>query len=140
MAKPIRYTPAPSPTGQADAQAADLIRALYDSGLLRAATGAVRAYPDLAKILIRGVDADKMKALAALGGLSGVLGSQGARQLVSGITAGVAAADKATSLSLPAPSVLTLAKQLGDPDVRRGVAAAIAAVGAFGRAVAARKV
>ncbi len=79
-----------------------------------------------------------MKALAALGGLSGVLGSQGARQLVSGITAGVAAADKATSL--PAPSVLTLAKQLGDPDVRRGVAAAIAAVGAFGRAVAARKV
>ncbi|CAN5833357.1 hypothetical protein BH24ACT15_BH24ACT15_02600 [soil metagenome] len=138
MAKPIRYTPAPSPTGQADAQAADLIRALYDSGLLRAATGAVRAYPDLAKILIRGVDADKMKALAALGGLSGVLGSQGARQLVSGITAGVAAADKATSL--PAPSVLTLAKQLGDPDVRRGVAAAIAAVGAFGRAVAARKV
>lgn len=138
MAKPIRYTPAPSPTGQADAQAADLIRALYDSGLLRAATGAVRAYPDLAKILIRGVDADKMKALAALGGLSGVLGSQGARQLVSGITAGVAAADKATSL--PAPSVLTLAKQLGDPDVRRGVAAAIAAVGAFGRALAARKV
>lgn len=138
MAKPIRYTPAPSPTGQADAQAADLIRALYDSGLLRAATGAVRAYPDLAKILIRGVDADKIKALAALGGLSGVLGSQGARQLVSGITAGVAAADKATSL--PAPSVLTLAKQLGDPDVRRGVAAAIAAVGAFGRAVAARKV
>lgn len=138
MAKPITYTPAPSPTDPAAAQTADLIRALQQSGLLRAATGAVRAYPGLARILVQRVDADKVKSLAALGGLTRLLGSQGARQFVSGITAGVAAADRATSL--PAPSVVTLAKQLGDPDVRRGVAAVIAGLGAFGRAVGKRAV
>ena len=134
MAKPIRHEPAQPPTDPVGDQAEDLMAALHETGLLRALTGAVRAYPDLAGAVVGGLDAEKVKALVALGGLSDALGAQGALQFVAGIRSAVAAADHVTS-SDP-PSLVTLVGQLGDPDVRRGLAAVVAALGAFGHAVA----
>lgn len=131
MARPLTYSPPPSPVDPVAAQGEDFLTALSETGLLRALTGAVRAYPDLSRRLVEGLDAEKLKAIVALGGIGDVLGSEGAQQVTAGIRSAVAAADRASSS--PAPSVVTLVRQLADSDVRRGLAALIAAVGAFGR-------
>ncbi len=134
MARPIQHTPTPPPVDPVGDQTADLMAALHEAGLLRALTGAVRAYPDLLATLLQGLDPEKLKALAALGGLTDVLGAEGAQQAVRGVRSAIAAADHATTA--PAPSLVLLAKQLGDPDVRRGIGALVAALGAFGREIA----
>jgi uncharacterized protein YjgD (DUF1641 family) len=134
MARPLSHTPTPPPVDPVGDQAADLMSALHETGLLRALTGAVRAYPDLLAALVQGLDGEKLKALATLGGLSDVLGAEGAAQAVRGVRSAVAAADHATNA--PPPSLVALGRSLGDPDVRRGLGAIVAALGAFGREVA----
>lgn len=130
MATRLTYTPTAPPTDAAADQATDLVAALHETGLLRALTGAVRAYPQLAEMLVNGLDAERIRGLWELGGLVGLLSPDGAARVVDGARAAVAAADHA--MTSPAPSLVTLVRQLGDEDVRRGAAAALAALGALG--------
>lgn len=120
MARPIRHTPSGPAHDPASAQAAELVTALYESGLLRALTGAARAYPELLGLLLRSLDPAKTTATVTRG--RDVLSRLGA----AGVAAGAAR-------RLPPPSLRTLLRQASDPDVRRGLAAIIAVVAAVGR-------
>lgn len=135
MATRIEYTPPTPQHDPAEAQVDDLVAALHESGLLRALTGAVRAYPELLEMIVTRLDADRLRGLVALGGLAGVLSPDGAERFVDGARSAAAAADHAI-VADDAPSLVSLARQLNDPDVRRGAGAVVAALGAFGRAVA----
>ena len=134
MATRIEYTPPVPDHDAAQEQAEDLVEALHETGLLRALTGAVRAYPELAEMLVTRLDAERLRGLFELGGLVGVLSPDGARSFVDGARSALAAADHAAH-SDP-PSLLGLARQLSDPDVRRGAAALVAALGALGASLA----
>lgn len=133
MARPISHTPAPAEDDAAGDAVRALVEALHESGVLRALAGAVRGYPDLAGQLVTSLDADVIRALASLGGLASMLGPAGAERTVAGIRSAVAAADHALAAD-EVPSTVALARSLADPDVRRGAAALVAALGAFGRA------
>ena len=134
MARPISYTPPPvDHEGQAaQAQVDDFVAALHESGLLRAATGMVRSYPDVAALLVQRLDPQTLRSLAALGGLVQSMDPEATERFVGAIRSSVEAADEAGT-AREAPSVVGLARQLGDPDVRRGAGAVLSALGAFGR-------
>lgn len=134
MARPISYTPPPVAHDPGRAQVDDFVAALEETGLLRALTGTVRAYPDLAALVLEHVDADTLRSLAALGELGQSLDPEMTERYVDGVQAAVAAGDRAATAA-SAPSVIALFRELGDPDVRRGAGALLAALGAFGRAM-----
>lgn len=134
MARPISYTPPPVAHDPARDQVDDFVAALEESGLLRALTGAIRAYPDLAAMVVQRVDADTLRSLAALGALGQALDPEVTERYVGGVRAAVSAADEAATAD-DAPSVVGLLRGLGDPDVRRGAGALLAALGAFGRSM-----
>lgn len=133
MATRIEYTPPPPAHDGADAQVAELVEALQETGLLRALTGAVRAYPQLAEMVVTGLDPERIRGLWELGGLADLLSPDGTARLVDGARAAAAAADHA--IVNDPPSLVGLARALNDEDVRRGAGALVAALGAFGRAV-----
>ena len=134
MAERITYTPPPPSPAGAAAEVDELVAALHESGLLRALTGAVRAHPRLLGLAAEHVDADRLRTVVALGGLTGVVGPDGAERLVEGARAATAAAEHA--LADDPPSLLALARSLNDPDVRRGAGALVAALGALGATLA----
>lgn len=134
MATRATHTPQPPAHDPAAEQLAELVDALHESGLLRVLTAAVRSYPELAGMAVTGLDPERLRTLVELGGLADVLTPEGTRRLVAGARAAATAADDAVT-SEP-PSLLALARSLNDPDVRRGAGAVVAALGAFGRAVA----
>lgn len=134
MATRIEYTPPPPAHDPAAEQLDDLVTALHDSGLLRAITGAVRASPELAELVVTRLDPERLRGLFALAGLTAVLSPDGAERFVAGARAAAGAADEAVTTAEP-PSLVGLLRRLNDPDVRRGAAAVIAALGAFGAAV-----
>jgi uncharacterized protein YjgD (DUF1641 family) len=134
MATRVTHTPRPPADDPAAEQLDELVDALHESGLLRVLTAAVRSYPELAEMVVTRLDADRVRTLVELGDLADVLTPEGTRRLVAGARAAATAADDAVA-SEP-PSLLGLARSLNDPDVRRGAGAVVAALGAFGRAVA----
>jgi uncharacterized protein YjgD (DUF1641 family) len=111
---------APAPQDPVGEQLAALLDALHDSGLLRAATALVRTSPDLLATALSGVEADRVQGLAARGASA-----------AAGVRAAVAAAGAAAAQ--PPPSLAALARRLADPDVRRGLAVALAALATLGR-------
>lgn len=133
MATRIEHTPSRSTHDPAAAQVDDLVAALHEAGLLRALTGAVRASPEIAELVVTRLDPERLRGLFALAGLASVLSPDGAERFVAGARAAAAAADDAVTGD--PPSLVGLLRRLNDPDVRRGAAAVLAALGAFGAAV-----
>ncbi|QWC84657.1 DUF1641 domain-containing protein [Nocardioidaceae bacterium] len=131
MAKPLTYAPpTPQDTGPQD-DVDDLVLALHESGLLRVMAGGARAYPQLLTSLLKAIDADAIRSGIALAGALGDPDPEAAEQLAQGIRKARKDAAAAAADSRP-PGFLRLAKRAHDKDVRRGLAAALAALAAVG--------
>lgn len=133
MAKPLHHTPATAPATAAADEVRDFVAALHGSGLLRAATGAVRAYPQLLEMGLNAVDDRSIRAVLALGGSVRHLDPEAAERLAEGIRQ--ARTEATSAASRPAEGPLVLLKRLRDPDTRRGLSASLAALAAVGRAL-----
>ena len=130
MSKPLGYTPpAPPDTGAKD-EVDDLVRALHDSGLLRAMAGGARAYPELLTLLLKAVDADTVRSALALAGGLRDLDPEESQKVADGIRR--ARSDAAAAASAKPEGPWALFKRIKDPDTRRGISAALAALTALG--------
>ncbi len=136
MAEPIEYTPGPVTTDTARDEVDDLVTALHETGLLRALGGAVQAYPDLTTALVKRIPPETVRSVARLGSLVRLPEPGQSDAVVAGLRSAVAAANEA--LSGEPPSWFDLVRKVGSADVRRGLGAAVAALGAFGREVGRR--
>lgn len=134
MAEPITYSPPPAIPDRGRAQVDDFVAALDESGLLRAATGAIRNYPEVAAVVVRRLDPESIRALVALGGLLKDLDPDHTEQVVAGARTAATAAGDAARTDDP-PSLFSLVRQLGDPDVRRAAGSLLAGLKAFGQAM-----
>lgn len=134
MAEALSHTPRHVDHQAAKRQLDDLVAALEESGLLRALTGAVRQYPQLAAEVAKRIDPNRATGAAAVTGLLSVPDAEDAHRVAAGLRAAGGAADRALA-ARSAPGLLQLVRRLGDADVRRGLAAALDALSAFGAAV-----
>ncbi len=133
MATSLGYTPPTPPDTAATDEVDDLVRALHESGLLRAMAGGARAYPQLLRHVLDAVDADTVRSLIALTGAVGELDPDQAERVAAGLRRARAASAEAAAGRPEGP--LTLLKRLRDPDTRRGISAALAALAAIGSAL-----
>ena len=130
MAKPLTFAPPPPATDPAQDEVDDLVQALHEAGLLRVMAGAARADPDLLTSLLRAIDADTIRSAILLAGSLGDLDPEGSERIANGIKK--AREDAAKAAGQKPPGFLRLAKRAHDKDVRRGLAAALAALAAVG--------
>ena len=130
MAKPLTFAPPPPAHDPAQDDVDDLVQALHESGLLRVIAGGARAYPDLLASLMRAIDADTIRSAILLAGAVGDLDPEGSERIANGIKK--ARRDAAKAANSKPPGFFRLAKRAHDPDVRRGLAAALAALAAIG--------
>lgn len=133
MARSLGYTPPTPPDTAATDEVDDLVRALHESGLLRALSGGVRAYPQLLRHVLEAVDANTVRSLIALTGALGELDPEQAERVAAGLRRARAASAEAAAGEAEGP--LRLLRRLRDPDTRRGIAAALAALAAVGSAL-----
>jgi uncharacterized protein YjgD (DUF1641 family) len=133
MARSLAYTPPTPPDTAARDELDDLVDALHDSGLLRALAGGARAYPTLLHTLLDAIDADTLRAGIALAGGLADLDPDEAERLAGGIRRARTDATAAAAARPEGP--VSLAKRLRDPDTRRGLSAALAALAAIGAAL-----
>ncbi|WP_300404738.1 DUF1641 domain-containing protein [Nocardioides sp.] len=130
MATSLGYTPPPPPDTAARDDLDDLVRALHESGLLRALAGGARSYPVLLSQLLRTVDASTVRSAIALAGALRDARPEQAERLAAGLRDARHAAGEVAAA--PAEGPLGLLRRLRDPDTRRGISAALAAVAAVG--------
>ncbi|MGZ8177231.1 DUF1641 domain-containing protein [Williamsia sp. SKLECPSW1] len=133
MARSLGYTPPTPPDTAASDELDDLVEALHDSGLLRALAGGARAYPTLLKTLLDAIDADSLRAVLAVAGGLRDLDPDEAERLAGGIRR--ARSDAAAAATAKPEGPVALARRLRDPDTRRGLSAALAALAAIGGAL-----
>ncbi len=133
MAKPLTYTPPSIPDTAASDEVTDLVAALHQSGLMRALTGVIRAYPQLLKMGLERTDPDALRSVYALGGALKDLDPQMAQRLATGLLQARKDAEAAAAGAPEGP--LALLKRLRDPNTRRGLTAGLAALAAIGRAL-----
>lgn len=130
MATPLGYRPPTRPDTGAQDEVDDLVAALHESGLLRALAGGARSYPQLLTTLLRSVDADTLRSTIALAGAARDLDPEEAERVAAGIRDARAAAAEAAAGEPEGP--VSLFRRLADPDTRRGISAALAALRALG--------
>ncbi len=130
MSRPLGYTPPTPPDTAASDEVDDLVQALHDSGLLRALAGGARAYPDLLTTLLRAVDADTVRSALALAGGLRDLDPDESQKVADGIRR--ARTDAAAAAAAKPEGAWALFKRVRDPDTRRGISAALAALSALG--------
>ncbi len=133
MATSLGYTPPTPPDTSATDEVDDLVRALHESGLLRAMAGGARAYPELLGMALKGVDADTLRSAIALTGALRDLDPQESEQVAAGIRR--ARHDARVAASGKPEGPLALLRRLRDPDTRRGLSATLAALAAIGGAL-----
>ena len=141
MAQRIDYDYPAGPPGQQTFTAADdlarLVETLHTSGALRVANGLVAQFGDVMAILLKGLDTDAGRTglanLLTLGKLAGHLNADGVDRFAAALERGLASAG--ARLDAPddaAPGSLTVLRKLADPDVRRGLDAALTLLGTLG--------
>jgi uncharacterized protein YjgD (DUF1641 family) len=135
MARPLSHTPAPPDDESAHQELDELLAALADSGLLRALTGAIRAHPEIVGLVAKRIEPDDAEAVAVVATQVSVPSPDGARRLVAGLRRARAAADRALATATP-PSLLDLVRLARHDDVRRGLAAVLAALGGLAAGLA----
>lgn len=133
MARPLSYTPPTPPDTGARDELDDLTRALHESGLLRAVTGAVRAYPELLAMLMGTLDPATLRSAVALSGAARGLEPEAAERLAAGVRQ--ARVDAVAAATGRPPGLLGLLRRLLHRDTRRGLVAALAALRAIGAAL-----
>lgn len=130
MATSLGYTPPTPPDTAARDDVDALVAALHDSGLLRAMAGGARAYPQLLTRVLRAVDARTVRSVVELAGGLRDLDPEEAAKVAGGIRR--ARTDAARAAAGKPEGPVALLRRLRDPDTRRGLAAALAALAALG--------
>ncbi len=130
MSRPLGYSPPIPPDTAASDEVDDLVQALHDSGLLRALAGGARAYPDLLTTLLKAVDAGTIRSALALAGGLRDLDPEESQKVAEGIRR--ARTDAAAAAAAKPEGAWALLKRIKDPDTRRGISAALAALSALG--------
>ena len=133
MASPLGYKPPVRPDTGARDEVDDLVDALHESGLLRLLAGGARSYPQLLTRLLKAVDADTLRSTIALAGALRDLDPDESEKLAAGIRRARSAAAEAADQ--PPEGPLALFRRVRDPDTRRGISAALAALAAIGSAL-----
>ena len=145
MAQPLRYTYPPGPPGETTFTAQDdlarLLETLHTSGTLRAANGLVAQFQDVASIILTGLDSPEgrngLANVLILAKLLGHLDADGLDRLISAVSEGVEAAGERLTSTDDAPSTVAVLAKLRQPNVRRGLDAALTLLGAVGAQLAA---
>lgn len=140
MAAPLDYSPPPNPPGQDAFTAADdvarLVETLHTSGTLRVLNGLVAQFSDVMAVLLSGLDTDAGRTGLAnamtLGKLLGKVDADGLDRFVAALDRSLEAAGERLEETDNAPGTFATLKKLRDPDVRRGLDAALALVGTLG--------
>lgn len=130
MATALGYTPPTPPDTAARDEVDDLVAALHDSGLLRAMAGGARAYPQLLTRALHAIDAKTIRAVLELSASLQDLDPEETAKVAGGIRRARSEAARAAAAEPEGP--LALFRRLRDPDTRRGLAAALAALAAIG--------
>ena len=130
MARPLSYAPPVRPDRAPQDDVDELVRALHDSGLLRAMAGGARAYPQLLTKALQAVDARTVRSVLELAGGLRDLDPDESAKVADGVRR--ARRDAAEAAAAKPEGPLRLLRRLRDPDTRRGLAAALAALAAIG--------
>ncbi|GAB5536327.1 MAG: hypothetical protein Rubg2KO_25760 [Rubricoccaceae bacterium] len=140
MAQQLDYTYPPGPPGETTFTAQDdlarLLETLHTSGTLRAANGLVAQFQDVASIVLKGLDSPEGRNGLAnaliLAKLLGQLDADGLDRLIEAVSEGMEAAGERLASTDDAPSTVAVLSKLRQPDVRRGLDAALTLLGTVG--------
>ena len=140
MAKPVDFAYPPGPPGQQTFTAADdlarLVETLHTSGTLRVLNGLVGRFQDVTAVALKGLDTDAgrngLANLLVLAKLLGKIEADGLDRFVAALARALDAAGDRLEEEDDAPGSLAVLKKLRDPDVRRGLDAALTLLGTLG--------
>ena len=140
MAQPIAYEPPPAPPGQQAFTAEDdlqrLLQALHESGTLRVVNGLLAQFQDVMAVVLKGLDTDEGRSglanLLTLAKLLGKIDADGLDRFVAALDRALGAAGERLDERDDARGTLSVLRKLHEPDVRRGLDAALTLVGTLG--------
>ncbi|OZC03955.1 DUF1641 domain-containing protein [Rubricoccus marinus] len=140
MASPITYDYPPGPPGQQTFTAADdlarLLETLHTSGTLRTLNGLLAQLQDVMAVVLDGLNTDEgrngIANLLVLAKLLGRIDADGLDRFVVALDRGLEAAGERLEEKDDAPGSLTVLKKLRQPEVRRGLDAALTLLGTLG--------
>ncbi len=141
MAQPIDFDYPKGPPGQQTFTAADdvarLVETLHASGALRVANGLVAQFGDVMAVVLKGLDTEAGRTglanVLTLVKLAGHINADGLDRFAVALERGLAVAGE--RLDAPdddAPGSLAVLRKLADPNVRRGLDAALTLLGTLG--------
>lgn len=140
MSAPLDYDYPPGPPGQdaftAEDDLARLLETLHTSGTLRTLNGLLAQVQDVMAVVLAGLNTDEGRAglanLLTLVKLLGKLDADGVDRFVVALDRALGAAGERLDETADSPGTLTLLRKLRQPEVRRGLDAALTLVGALG--------
>jgi uncharacterized protein YjgD (DUF1641 family) len=140
MAAPLDYAYPPGPDGPHTFTAADdlarLLETLHTSGVLRLANGLVARFQDVAAVALDGLATEEgHNALAnvlLLGKALGAIDADGTARVVDALALALPAAAERLTAETEPPGTVALLRRMREPDVRRGLDAALTLLGTLG--------
>ncbi|WP_420455783.1 DUF1641 domain-containing protein [Rubrivirga sp.] len=141
MAQPIAFEPPPAPPGQEAFTAADdlarLLETLHTSGTLRVLNGLIGQFQDVVAVVLDGLNTDEgrngLANLLVLAKLLGRIDADGLDRFVAALDRALEDASERLNDKDDAPGSLSVLAKLRQPEVRRGLDAALTLVGTLGR-------
>ncbi|MAQ94854.1 MAG: hypothetical protein CMM84_15160 [Rhodothermaceae bacterium] len=140
MAQPLAYDLPPAPPGEQAFTAADdlarLLETLHTSGTLRVLNGLVSQFQEVMAVVLDGLNTDEgrngLANLLVLAKLLGRIDADGLDRFVAALDRALADAGERLDDADDAPGSLTVLKKLRQPEVRRGLDAALTLLGTLG--------
>jgi uncharacterized protein YjgD (DUF1641 family) len=140
MAQPLAYDLPPAPPGEQAFTAADdlarLLETLHTSGTLRALNGLLAQFQDVMAVVLSGLNTDEgrngLANLLVLAKLLGRIEADGLDRFVAALDRALDAAGERIADTDEAPGSLSVLRKLRDPEVRRGLDAALTLLGTLG--------
>jgi uncharacterized protein YjgD (DUF1641 family) len=140
MAAPIDFAPPRHAPGQDAFTAYDdldrLVQTLHTSGTLRLLNGFVAEFSGVMKVVLDGLDTEGgrngLSNLLVLVKLLGKIEPDGLDRFVNGLDQALEAAGERLDAGDDAPGSLSVLKKLREPEVRRGLDAALTLLGTLG--------
>ena len=140
MAQPLDYAPPTAPPGEQAFTAQDdlnrLLETLHTSGTLRVLNGLVARFQDVMAVVLDGLNTDEgrngLANLLVLAKLLGTIDADGLDRFVAALDRALAEAGERLDDADDAPGSLTVLKKLRQPEVRRGLDAALTLLGTLG--------
>lgn len=147
MAAPIDFVYPSGPAGEeaftAEDDLARLLQTLHTSGVLRAANGLVAQFEGVANVAIGGLATTEghnaLSNVLLVGKALGAIDADGTARLVDALTEALPVAGQRLETSADPPGTVALLRKMREPDVRRGLDAALTLLGAVGARLSATR-